>query len=112
MSRHRHLESTPVHASLCGRCRHPLLTAHVEGLRAFVDPVALDGLGETLAVLTGRWTYTLTRTELVQRDAGKIRSGHLSGPTLAEHRCHQPLPAAQQKAASPIVDRHDERIPF
>ena len=82
-----HLVTTPAVAGTCPRCRCVILTGLAEGLRARVDPTALDPTAEVTALLAGRWTYTLTAGGLVHRDAGRIAGGTLTGPVLADHTC-------------------------
>ena len=84
----RHLVSTTVTTKPCPRCGRTVLAALDEGLPAEVDPARLDNTGEITALLDGRKTYTLTGgKELIHRDAGRIRHGHLRGSIHAEHQC-------------------------
>jgi hypothetical protein len=82
-----HFHTTKVIGQACQRCHRPVLTGLAEGLHARVDLAPLDPTGEVQALLIGKWTYTLSRGELVYRDAGRITGGYLNGPILAEHRC-------------------------
>lgn len=109
----RHLEQTGVlgpdrlgraaRATACPHCHQPTLTGLDNDLcagTARVDPHPVGAVGETLAQLTGRATYTLHRTagryELQIRDPWQI-AGQPAGigrnDVLAEHRCNSPLPA-------------------
>lgn len=64
---------------------------------AIVDTRPLNQLGETLALLDGRTTYTLrrihTRIELDHRNQWAIAAhpaGNGSADVVVEHRCHTP----------------------
>jgi hypothetical protein len=84
----RHLETTAPLVHTCRRCDRPVIYGLAEGIPARVDPAPLAGpLAEALAVVAGRQTYTLTRTGLVQRDAGRRSDPSLTGPVLAAHHC-------------------------
>lgn len=107
-----HLITTPVKGDLCPRCRTVTLTGTAEGLHARVDPIALNGAGEIAALLAGQTTYTLTRTELVHRDPGRIAGTALKGPVVAEHRCHRTVPADHRAPPGPATTQpttdHDQ----
>ena len=98
------LATTPVSGAVCRRCRTLTLTGHAEGLRATVDLTPLSPAGELSALLAGRWTYTLMRTGLVHRDAGRIAGNGLpaDAPILAEHRCGYTPPPEHQAPGPPI----------
>lgn len=84
------LVTTPVKGALCPRCHAVILTGLAEGLHTRVDLTPLNRAGEIHALLAGRWTYTLTRSGLVHRDATRIAGTALHGPTLPAHHCGQP----------------------
>jgi hypothetical protein len=87
-----HLITTTPKGELCPRCRCVTIAGIAEGLHARVDLTPLNPAGELAALLTDRWTYTLTRAGLVYRDSFRIASGHLRGPVLPAHRCGQSIP--------------------
>lgn len=87
-----------------GRCRTCLaqVLRGLDGDRCALprtcDPQPVDQLGEALALIGERATFTLThssgRWQIDSRDVYRIRLGK-PGAVLAEHRCHAPpLPAA------------------
>lgn len=88
-----YLITTPVKGATCSRCDQLVLTGIAEGLSARVDMTPLNATGEIAALLAGQWTYTLTRTGLIHRDATRIAANTIHGPILATHRCRQPRPA-------------------
>jgi hypothetical protein len=78
---------------LCPRCRAPVLTgldAEWCAISTQCDPTPLTPLGEAVALLSGRQTYTLTpgrnRKELDYRDEWRIAKP-TKNPVLAEHKC-------------------------
>jgi hypothetical protein len=89
-------------AGRCSHCQAQVirgLDADVAGLPATCDPATVDNLGEALALLAGRWTYTVQhvagRWQLSHRDQWRIRAGN-PATVLASHQCHSPpLPAGQ-----------------
>jgi hypothetical protein len=86
----RHLETTVATVHTCQRCRTPVLFGLAEGLPARAEFRPLDTLrDEPRVVLAGLQTYTLTRTGLVHRDAGRRSDPTLTGPVLAEHDCRR-----------------------
>ncbi|MFD6770620.1 hypothetical protein ACFWC6_30855 [Micromonospora chalcea] len=97
------LVTTAVKVAAHPRCGATVLTGHAEGLFARVDLTPLNRDGEIHALCAGLQTYTLTRTGLVHRDAGRIADTSLckAGPVLAEHRCHRLIPADQQAPTVP-----------
>jgi hypothetical protein len=81
--------------AVCGPCGRAVITgvdADRCGLGAKVDPAPLTHSGELLAVIAGRWTYRLVGDRLCRRDRWSLRTA--ADAVHAEHRCHQPLPAA------------------
>jgi len=88
----QHLITTPPIPALCRRCGALTLTGHAEGVRATVDPIALSTTGRLAAILDSRTLYALDIDGLVERTAW--RQTYPVAPTVAEHRCHQPIPAA------------------
>lgn len=85
---------------------------------AVVDTTPLNTLGEAVALLAGRTTYTLSRRagrlELDHRHQWAIGAGTPDGDVVAEHRCHasdvpalaaasrlRPATAAQEVADDP-----------
>lgn len=107
----RHLEETgrwntggigrAIRSGTCTRCPEQVIRAldsDVAAIPATCDPQPVDQLGEALALIAGRTTYTLHRHpggwQLDPRDEWRIRAGR-PGSVLAEHRCHAPpLPTA------------------
>ena len=83
--------------------RHACGAVVIEGLDgkacAFivaVDPQPVTAAGEVAAIRDGRGTWRIWHGQLDPRDQWNI-PGHPPGdpwPVHAEHRCHQPLPAA------------------
>ncbi|MEV0608096.1 hypothetical protein AB0I61_17195 [Polymorphospora rubra] len=107
MSRHNHLATTPI-TIRTHRCGALTATALTQGIHTRVDLTPLNPTGEAHALITGRQTYTLTRTGLVHRDIEHIAGGSLRGPVLADHVCGRPIPAAHravtaQPAPQPAV---------
>jgi hypothetical protein len=88
----QHLITTPAIPALCRRCGALTLTGHAEGVRATVDPIALSVAGRLAAILDSRTLYALDIDGLVERTAW--RQTYPVAPTVAAHRCHQPIPAA------------------
>ena len=94
-----------VTAAIHPRCGATVLTGHAEGLFARVDLTPLNRAGEIHALVAGLQTYTLSRTGLVHRDAGRIAGQALAdmGPVLAEHRCHRLIPADHRAVTAPTA---------
>jgi hypothetical protein len=100
----------------CARCREWTLTGldgSVCGLVITVDPVALDPVGEMVALLAGLRTVALAADgRLERRGPREIRAGQ-SRPVLAEHRCGRinigkPASNRKQPAVPPIHGPGDE----
>lgn len=92
---------------LCVRCHAPVLMAHSEGVRTFVDAEVIGTIGgagisqpaealasrtrqtrELEALMRGDVTYVRTRGgELVERTAERIRGATIGGTIHVEHRC-------------------------
>ncbi len=98
----------------CPTCRRQILTGDDDDRCAFTaraDPHPLTELGEALALLAGRTTYSLARTAggvvLWRRDVGQIRrwpaSTHPSEDVLAEHRCDLPAPSGPLLAVANLA---------
>jgi hypothetical protein len=109
-----HFISRPAGWRHCRRCGAWLLTAVSEGVPVHVDLVAVNPLGELVAHLTGRHSYTLTGGELIHRDADRRQ---LDGPVLITHRCGEPIPAAHHAPAifpplGPADDPADDTPPY
>lgn len=117
----RHIGDTSraVTIRLCPTCRAPVLVgldADHLALKATCDPTPLSALGEAVALVTGRTTYTLTpgkdRKELDYRDEWRI-ANPTRNPILAAHQCHGislapfAAPPAQKKA-----DDANDQIPY
>lgn len=106
------LQSTNATVVAC-HCGAVILTGWAEGLRAHVDPVALNQAGMVAAILAGRQLYAISARQLVHRDASRMK---MRGPTLVAHECLHPIPAEYR--ATPIgeaiveVADDPERIPF
>lgn len=87
-------------AGRCHRCHAQVvrgLDADVAAISVTADPQPIDQLGEALALLAGRSSYSLLRRDsawsLSPRDEYRIRAGK-PATVLAEHRCGSPpLPA-------------------
>ncbi len=84
------------HCRTCGHVTIRGLDEDRAALAVTCDPHPLDGMGEVVALMTGRHTYRLVwrgRYELDHRDQHRI-TGNPPGPgchVVAEHRCHAPL---------------------
>lgn len=103
----------PVVQQTCRSCAAPVLRgldADVAGITVEVDPSPVDNLGEAVAVLTGRRTFSLRVArsdrgqvlgrQIEQRSAATIRGSVLRFPVHAEHRCDAaPLPVAEVDVA-------------
>lgn len=86
----RHLITTEASPATCPRCGGTVLRGIAEGVTAVVDAEPIDPGGEVAALLTGAWTFTLSGTrELIHRDAGRIRGGHLRGSIHVQHPCRR-----------------------
>ncbi len=86
------------------------------GLDAWCDLGQLTADGEFQALLDGRRTYEVSNQRLHPRDRWSI-PGHPASPTtvvLAEHRCHQPIPATWCQPPRPARQPRTatEGIPF
>lgn len=109
-----------VRARWCPGCRTPILTgldADQCALLAKADPTPLTALGEAMALLDGRATYTLTRDHgrsivtLSRRTAGTITrqpagadvASLLAWDIIGEHRCGQTTPD-ELTAATRLAD--------
>lgn len=103
----QHLISTEATPVICPTCQELILTGLCEGLRAKVDPFPADPATETVALLAGRWTYTLTLTRILERRVGLTRAGR---PVLIEHRCGDPLTFASGPV--PLILSRDTEIPY
>lgn len=98
-----HLITTPITSDTHPRCGATVLTGHAEGLHTRVDLTPLNPAGEIAALLDNLQTYTLTRGGLVHRDATRIAGTALTGPVLAEHRCHRPVPTHHRQPSPPTT---------
>lgn len=88
--------SRGIHAGRCRTCTAPVvrgLDADVAGLPVTCDPQPVDSLGEAIALVGGRGTYTLAliagRWQVSHRDQWRIaarRADHV----LASHQCDSP----------------------
>lgn len=97
---------------LCPTCKRPVLTgldADHLALKATCDPTPLTALGEAVALITGRRTYTLTpgkdRKELDYRDEWRI-ANPTKNPILASHQCR---PTVNLAAFSTPTQAHNEK---
>lgn len=110
-----------VKATRCDLCHAPILTgidADVCAFTARVDVTPLDPMGEVVAVVGGRHTYTLNRRGstaiLTRRNSSAITRQPAGGhniltpyDVLPEHACGQPLPAHPSQLdnqAAAVVD--------
>lgn len=85
-----HLITTEVDQVTCPRCGATVLRGIAEGLTVTVNLEPIDPTAEVAALLTGAWTFTLSRTrELIHRDAGRIRGGFLRGTIHVQHPCRR-----------------------
>ncbi|HLL68838.1 MAG TPA: hypothetical protein VK453_24460 [Micromonosporaceae bacterium] len=109
-----HLATDPVTVQRCRRCQAPILVGLAEGLPCRVDPVAVNQLGELIAILGILATFTLTKSGLVQRDASRVRGTFLRGPVLVQHQCGRHIPADHRAtpAAPALVPAHSGPFPF
>ncbi len=86
----------------CTKCRAPILyglDADICALSVKTDPTPLTPLGEAIALLDGRRTFTLTeiagRIEITTRDHWAI-GGESPHPVIPEHKCNSRLDAHMQ----------------
>lgn len=102
----RALEST------CPQCWAEIVTGYDGDACAFmaaVDSQRLTHRGELLAVCDGRRTYALDiHGALHRRDRWQLRRQGRE-PVLAEHRCHQPIPATWRAA---VVEPTRQEVDF
>lgn len=98
----KHLDTTPITGTIHADCGAAVLFGLAEGLTAWVDLTALNQAGEIAAILAGLQTYTLARSGLIHRDAGRIAGTSLRDrPVLAEHQCHRLIPADHRTTTTP-----------
>ena len=93
------------------------LDADRAALDAWCDLGELTLEGEALALLNSRRTYELHAGRLSRRDRWAIPSrpaGKSRWPVFAEHRCHEPIPAAWciPYRPEPAMTTTNEGIPF
>lgn len=111
-----------VRAVTCRRCHAPILTglsADVAAHTAEVDPAPISPLGEALAVLAGRRTYTLRhlggKWVVTPRSSFAIAgtpAGTGRHDTLAAHRCGTPpLPSAPSVYAARAAGDYPKGTP-
>lgn len=102
----------------CRDCHLPTVAGIDDnGLTTWCDPGELTPDGELLALLDGRHTWDLYGgSQLTYRRPSAIThrpAGDRRRPVLAEHRCHQPIPASwccpPRPAPAPAAD---EGFPF
>ncbi len=90
----------------CRDCQQPILRGldgDTAGIPVTLDPQPVDNFGEALALISGRRTFNVStvnesgnyRRVMDERTASSIRGGSRVRAVHPEHRCHQPLPAAQ-----------------
>lgn len=102
----------------CRRCLTEVITgfdAPRAALLATCDPAPIGILGEVLALQDGRRTYDLVAGKILRRLDWHIRSMPASTrhPTLAEHRCGQPLPDTWLAPPAPATQPRDTlEVPF
>ena len=104
----------------CDECRRPVLAGLDGDLAAMpvqCEPHEIDVQGETLALILGLRTYTLTRKirakglgwNLDLRDRWAIESGQRTA-LLAQHRCDVAIPPTQRpflsRSGGPITGDH------
>lgn len=107
--------------SRCHHCRAQILTGLDNDIAAFdarADPTPTNEIGEALARLDGRYTYSLTRTKdrykLIRRDRWQILGDSTHVDILAEHKCHAPLLPGVLSVFQPVQERpiDDDAPPF
>ena len=102
----------------CRKCSQPVITgldAPRAGFLVTVDPCPLSLVGEVQALTDGRRTYDLVAGKIRRRLDWHIRAMPASTrhPTLAEHRCGQPLPDAWLAPTVPATPPRDTlEVPF
>lgn len=108
-----------IRASRCPACGSRVLRGLDRdrvGLVAVVDLAPVDPPRELAAVLTGRWTYRLTRSargwELDHRNDFAI-AGHSANevPVLAEHVCGRQLVSPVDSWAAELTHRESADAP-
>lgn len=89
----------------CTKCQAPVLyglDADICALSVKADPTPITPLGEAIALLDGRRTFTLTdiagRIEITTRDHWAI-GGESKHPVIPEHKCNSKLDAHMQPTA-------------
>lgn len=109
-----HLITTAANGALCPRCRAIVLLGVAEGLTARVDLTPINRAGEIAALLANLQTYSLSRTGLVHRDAGRIGGSKLRGPVLAQHQCGRQIQVIHRATTAPPVPAAvaDDRPPY
>lgn len=103
----QHLVSTPARVVAC-RCGAVILFGLSEGLHARVDIFPADQLTEMVALISGRWCYTLVYGFILERRVG----GQRSGPVLVEHRCGEVLRSVNSSPPREMVPEPKNSPPF
>jgi len=111
-------------AESCPRCRRRVWAGPDAdtGLPRVLDPRPLSALGEALARLAGRGTFTRRRiggrVEIAYRDKFRIRGSPAGSPridVLVEHDCEltaiDPLPRIRSAVFLPVDDKPDQIDP-
>lgn len=107
----------------CAGCRELVwrgVDAEASGMVVACDPSPLDRLGEILAVLERRATFSLSyrgRWELNDRMTADIQAGNpRNADILVEHSCHPSgtqLSRAQSRVRAPVMgEQLPDAIPF
>lgn len=90
-TRFEHLISTAPVAIKCKSCDAWVMSCHVHGVLYRLDPVRLNNIGETVALILGAGTFemnVLGRDKPFRRSAFHIANGTPEyGYVHAEHRC-------------------------
>lgn len=104
--------------SVCQKCGAPILAGLDSdrcAIHAKVDITPVDELGETVALMQGRYTYDLIgnwqRKELEYRYSWNINAPRRY-PVLVEHRCGEPIPFPARNESRGLNSELPDEPPF
>jgi hypothetical protein len=81
MSRHDVWITTDAKLVVC-RCGAVALRGWAEGISIMVEPWPADRVTEAIALLDGRWTFTMIQRQLYRREGSTF-----PGPVMVQHAC-------------------------
>jgi hypothetical protein len=107
------LISTAVSVQTCGRCKDTVLAAWTDGVFVLADLAAVSGVGEYVALASGRPSFVLRHGEMVERTSYRME---LDGPVVLKHICGDPpkilaAPGGGARQSRYVLDP-DGPIPF